>query len=314
MNFQLAVPTKIIGAITTDAWSGAAGSFDEIPHMIKVELVLIDQDYGNELTTVFYAVDDHRLYPTVIPEAIKRALERGLDTEGRGYVAVDYAVGTVSGGIYQFQQVYLNHDYAWAAASDLGQILRTMAENDFRDVVPDTIHGWVELTKAEKEIIFCDLRAIVDGEEKDEIPKELSPGDELELRLRLEPHMAGGFYKTYKLNVPIDFPVGKAVVQIYGGLKALPREVDVGKKLRTEMEDARDAFVDPIEPVVPINFDELMESLKPDFTSDELVIQLVSTQDEDPDEDRPHTEVVIPLGGIVLGAFFQEVEIKGGEE
>ena len=79
------------------------------------------------------------------------------------------------------------------------------------------------------------------------------------------------------------------------------------------MKESRDNIVDPLKPVVPEDLQALMMSFTPDFRADELVIQVVSMKDDDPEGDRPHFEVVERLDGIVVGAMLEDVEIEGGE-
>ncbi len=314
MTFTLAVPTRIVGTVATDAWQGIQGTLGHIPNMIRVELSMSDLDYAKDNVSIFYAADDPRIYTDAVPTGIKRAIERGLDTAGRGFVLVDYRLGTMAGDVFTFDQAYLADDYAGAAGSDIKLMLAAIAKNDFARSIPTSITADIILSKAEKMIIIRDPEHVVEGEYKDGFPEEITPGDEIEIIIRLEPKMAGGFDRSFIFKVPPDFPGGSAKIQIYGGLKRLPSDSEVPHNTFEEMKTARDGLEDPLEPVVPANLAELMGSFQPDFRADELVIQIVSTEDDDPEGDRIHFEIVEHLDGIVVGVMMQEIEIKGGDE
>jgi len=313
-SFVLGIPTRIIGTMTTDAWQGISGTLSEIPNLLKVELFMYDEDYERELTSMFHAADDPRIYPDSVPDAIKRALERGLDTAGRGYVTVHWTLHTTAWDVFEFEQVYLADDYAAAAGSDLKKILAALAKNDFTGSVPKLLTGSINLTKAEKAIVLRDERHVVEGEDTEGLPEKVKPGEEIEIKLRMEPWMAGGFDRSFTFQVPPEFPEGEAKIQIYGGLKSLPSNGQVPANIFDEMKKSRDGLVDPLEVEVPVDLYALMESFAPEYRADELVIQIVSTEDDDPDGDREHFEIVERLDGIVTGVIARELKVNGGDE
>ena len=121
-----------------------------------------------ETSTSFRAADEPKIFPDAIPASIQRALVRGFDCQGRGYVDVSYIFTFMGSEEFTFQQVYIGDNFASEAISDVRGILNAIARNDFDTINLDSIAGSVRLTKSDRQIIVRDLRYITpDGDEED---------------------------------------------------------------------------------------------------------------------------------------------------
>ncbi|NLS45699.1 MAG: hypothetical protein GX969_08195 [Firmicutes bacterium] len=225
--YKIGSPLNVIGKVTQDRTKGVLVKLDETPKTVPVALTVKDKDTGR--TEMFRAdiVDDELLMGRLVSSFVLECLDSALDRIGQGTSRVEFEIHTdnLEKPISRINMFFSQMDIAAISGGEFLDILLALVDNEFAEV---------NITGVKVDIGIEEKRQtarIVQAETSETV---VSPGETVEVRVRIHPYRGIAEIKGIKVEIPEGTPPGTLYLTVRGGGTALPDD---------EKEDADNKIV-----------------------------------------------------------------------
>ncbi len=207
--FKVGTPLQIIGSVTQDRPQAIGGRIGVFLPSVDVSVSFSDMDTGSKSIRKFHVVYDPFMISEILPEMVAGIIDEtwGRNGEGTARVNVKVEGGGLHKGWKRSNYFFSDKDTVKECIKEISEITRIVSLNPFQEIVPLGIHVDVELTYLPKILFIEDLNV-----EK----KEVKPGDEVSVEVKLRPYRKSQVLKKYTLNVPED-AFGPCEILVRGG-------------------------------------------------------------------------------------------------
>lgn len=294
--FKLGTPGEIIGTVSQDRLEAIGGVLRRYPLSIPIKFRVRNLDDGKERTSFVRVVYDDGILEDLLKSIFLSTFDLGWGKIGEGTVKLSYKVEGRNMP-YTFERVnyfYSDKDTSKEAFNAFKEDFFTILYNEFVDVFPLGVTVDAEFTSRPKVLWIKDVS----------LPKkEVSRGEDLEVKLTLLSYRGKSVEKTVKVHVPEDFPEGDAFLLVRGG------GIMPGEKNQKAQE----------EPKIYKSIRELLDDLKKQENNNEIIVEVISKsgggEKEEKKEDSPRKEKkeaksVFDTDFYVEGYIEKEVSVR----
>jgi len=199
MSFKLGTAVRSVGAIYVDQSNAVSGELGKTPVMMKVLLDVKRRDLVGDAHFDLEVVKDPRMMLTFLNAAVAGALEVAGKPDTQVKIL---ARATIDVEGYEPVEIEEIEGGPQAPAGVLGTFvmpLGTILHNPYAKVNIRSVH-------VSTEVIPGDPRALIRSAETDKT--DYRPGEEIDVRVTLQPFRAKSLIRHYKLKLPSDAPEG----------------------------------------------------------------------------------------------------------
>ncbi|MDR7483511.1 MAG: SpoIVB peptidase S55 domain-containing protein [Armatimonadota bacterium] len=237
---------SVIGVVDQDRGTGIVGSLGPLPRLFNLRVIVTDLDAGGRVQLGAQMVRRRDMARALAPLVALSAVERARNQaagEGTATVRLTLRARGLERSIVRENMFYSTRDIATASVLDVVDAMELAFYNDLRRLEPYDLT--VEISLARRRV----TASIVDVAAQS---REVSPGETLRVRVRLQPYLADRVVtRLVEVPVPADFPRGPAVVIVRSAGVDEPR-VPVEARLASALQ---------AEPI-PWGVDSLQDALR----------------------------------------------------
>lgn len=207
--FKIGTPMQIIGSVTQDRPQAIGGRIGTFLPSVDASVSFSDVDTGSRSERRFHVVYDPFMISEVLPEMVAGIIDELWARAGEGTVHVGIKIegGGLQKGWKRSNYFFSDKDAVKECIKEIREITRIISLNPFKEIVPLGIHVDAELTFKPK-ILFI--------EELNIEKKDVKPGEEVSVEVKLRPYRKSQVVKKYKLKVPED-ALGPCEILVRGG-------------------------------------------------------------------------------------------------
>ncbi len=211
MPFKIGSPTNLLGLVDVDRQAGVSGWLNRYPLIVPLRSWVTDLDRETkERSNVQIARDDDFLTSLALASALE-SVDRAIDRIGKGTANVRLELtghGLPEKKLVRDNIFYSSVDIASAAIRELGGVLDLLIFNPFRDVELIDIKLDIEVTE---EIEMATIKELT------VLNEEVAPGDQLEIRVVIQPYRQQEEEIVVAIDLPEDISHGMATISVFGG-------------------------------------------------------------------------------------------------
>lgn len=209
--FKLGSVGAEIGTVDQDRSAGIGGVAGRVPDFVALHASVNDRNLGREKDMNVRMIRDEALLPTLSATSVYNAVSQVIDRRGQGTVTLSYKLipEDAKQGVFTRKNMYWSKtDVAERSVDELYNVVKILEQNRFEAYPLRAIEVDVGVTDERKTAQLLDATAS---------PTVVSPGDQISIRVRLQPYRGEIFYKDLIFTVPKDQPYGEMILEVRGG-------------------------------------------------------------------------------------------------
>ncbi|NLB74524.1 MAG: hypothetical protein GX795_10960 [Firmicutes bacterium] len=280
--YKIGSPLDVVGTVTQDRSKGVLVRLDEMPETIPIALTVRDKDTGLVRTFRADIIDSEVLMGRLVSSFLLECLDSAIDRIGQGTSLASFEIHTESleTPIFRENMFFSPMDISAMSGGELLDILDALIDNEFTKVNVTGVKGYVEVEERRQTARIVQAEASKDT---------VSPGETVEIRVRLRPYRGVSEIKGIDVKIPEHAGPGTLYLTVRGGGVAPPEDE----------EEKPDSKTDQRSPA------ESLEKLIRDMTTVEknsdIVVEFYAGGQGDIDEASPIDEGVLEGDKLPLG-------------
>lgn len=214
MPFKLGSPLNLKGIVTQDRPAGVGGKTGVFPKVVPLQVTVNDQDLNRKRQIDVQLIRDEDLIQSLAGSVVYQAINSTIKRQGGGTAEVEMEImaNSLEDNIIKRKNIfYSQRDVASVALNDFLEGLTLITQNPFQKINLIDINLDVKVKEKPQVALI---------EEMNFSQKEVKPGEELELRVKLRPYREEPIEKKYSFKLPEDIEPGSAIVELIGGREA----------------------------------------------------------------------------------------------
>lgn len=208
--FKLGTPLEVVGSITQDRRAALGGLLGAAPDLLPVSVRIVDKDTGRTQQFESQVVRERSLVSALATAVALEGVDRGLDRVGEGtaQVVAVFSSSNLPNPVRRDNMVYSGFDVAAASLIEYVEGLDLLVHNEFQELTLDRVELTVEVERTRRTARV--ERAVLER-------KQVHPGEQVGITVRLRPYRGVVEERQLQLTVPADIPPGPVAVVIRGG-------------------------------------------------------------------------------------------------
>ena len=233
--FKLASTLGINGTITQDREQGIAGIFGRYPLSVTGEFVFRDMDRGTEDKYRFRTVTDEFLASELITGVCSALAEESWNRKGQGTMLVNLRIDgrEIPNGWTRKDIFFSEENIAEEAFKQAKTIISAYLTQPFSSVMPSGFSITVQATQNPRILMIEDIEA----------PENASPGDEVEISVKLRGWRTDLTTRKFTMKIPEDISGVVELIVRGGGTQPFPQTaLEEGLKSVTSLSRMLEEF------------------------------------------------------------------------
>jgi len=258
MPFKIGAPAgDPVGAITQDRAAGVGGRLQMEVDFFNLEVQVTDTDLSRNRTMKIQIVRDPVLAPSLVAVCLLQALDETLDRVGQGTARLSWKIKGVglTQAVQRTDMFYSQEDVSLETVAGLMSATDALLQNEFHEIRLDQVGVEVNVERQRRTARITALEVS---------PQKLPPGQEIQLKVALQPYRGTPETHELRLTVPEDFAAERGVIVLHG------REASPVGTLSWE---ALASATDP-----PRSLEELLQRLENAPRGNDLVAELLTPE------------------------------------
>jgi hypothetical protein len=206
-SFKLAVPGRMVGAISQDRATGIFGQLGHAPRMIPVKLNL-HTSRGQAEQFNFEVVSDEFLTPLLLNIAVFNSITARERSIGEATISIDGSIALDGQAPIAVQRRFSAPNAALMAAGAIATPLTALMGSGFDDVNVKSIE--MEITSSEEKHTASLERISLDR-------TEVGRGEDVEIQAYVRTDSGKQFVERIPVQIPVDAPSGQLMIMVGDG-------------------------------------------------------------------------------------------------
>src|SRR2546430_12546910 len=206
-SFKLAVPGRMVGAITQDRATGIFGGLGHAARMIPVKLTL-HTSRGQDEQFKYEIVSDEYLTPLLLSISVYNSIAARERSVGEATISIDGSINVDGQSPIAIQRRFSAVNAALMAAGSIAAPAQTLLSSGFDNV---NIKGiTIEVTSTEDKSAATLERISLDR-------TEVARGDKVEIQAYVRTDSGKQFVERIPMQIPDDAPSGQLLIMVGDG-------------------------------------------------------------------------------------------------
>ncbi len=209
--FKLGSIGADIGIVDQDRGAAIAGISGELPNFTALHVQANDRDNGAQKKLDVRMVPEEALLPSLSATTVYSAVSRLIDRRGEGTVSLTYTLYPIDPKqpIFTRKNMYWSrNDVAERSVDEIYNVVKILEQNRFDAYPLRQIKVDMDVTRERKTAQIVDATAT---------PMIVSPGDDIFIRVRIQPYRGEKEVKPIVFKVPENQAYGDMILEVRGG-------------------------------------------------------------------------------------------------
>ncbi len=209
--FKLGSIGADIGTVDQDRGAAIAGLSGILPKFTALHVQANDKDNGAQKKLDVRMVREEALLPSLSATTVYSAVSRLIDRRGEGTVSLTYTLYPLDPKQPTFTRknmYWSRNDVAERSVDEVYNVVRLLEQNRFEAYPLRQIKVDMDVTRERKTAQIVDATAT---------PMIVSPGDNIFIRVRIQPFRGEKEVKPIVFTVPEDQAYGDMILEVRGG-------------------------------------------------------------------------------------------------
>lgn len=209
--FKLGSIGADIGIVDQDRGAAISGISGMLPHFTALHVQANDIDNGNQKKLDVRMVPEEALLPSLSATTVYSAVSRLIDRRGEGTVSLTYTLYPIDPKQPTFTRknmYWSRNDVAERSVDEIYNVVKILEQNRFDSYPLRQIKVDMDVTRERKTAQIVDATAT---------PMIVSPGDDIFIRVRIQPYRGEKEVKPIVFTVPENQAYGDMILEVRGG-------------------------------------------------------------------------------------------------
>ncbi len=209
--FKLGSVGADIGIVDQDRGAAIAGISGELPPFTALHVQANDMDNGAKKKLDVRMVQEEALLPSLSATTVYSAVSRLIDRRGEGTVSLTYTLYPLDPKQPTFTRknmYWSRNDVAERSVDEIYNVVKILEQNRFDAYPLRQIKVDMDVTRERKTAQIVDATAT---------PMIVSPGDDIFIRVRIQPYRGEKEVKPIVFTVPENQAYGDMILEVRGG-------------------------------------------------------------------------------------------------
>ncbi len=209
--FKLGSVGADIGIVDQDRGAAIAGISGELPPFTALHVQANDMDNGAKKKLDVRMVQEEALLPSLSATTVYSAVSRLIDRRGEGTVSLSYTLYPMDPKQPTFTRknmYWSRNDVAERSVDEIYNVVKILEQNRFAAYPLRQIKVDMDVTRERKTAQIVDATAT---------PMIVSPGDDIFIRVRIQPYRGEKEVKPIVFTVPENQAYGDMILEVRGG-------------------------------------------------------------------------------------------------
>ncbi len=209
--FKLGSVGADIGIVDQDRGAAIAGISGELPPFTALHVQANDMDNGAKKKLDVRMVQEEALLPSLSATTVYSAVSRLIDRRGEGTVSLSYTLYPMDPKQPTFTRknmYWSRNDVAERSVDEIYNVVKILEQNRFDAYPLRQIKVDMDVTRERKTAQIVDATAT---------PMIVSPGDDIFIRVRIQPYRGEKEVKPIVFTVPENQAYGDMILEVRGG-------------------------------------------------------------------------------------------------
>ncbi len=209
--FKLGSIGADIGIVDQDRGAAIAGISGELPPFTALHVQANDMDNGAKKKLDVRMVQEEALLPSLSATTVYSAVSRLIDRRGEGTVSLTYTLYPLDPKQPTFTRknmYWSRNDVAERSVDEIYNVVKILEQNRFDAYPLRQIKVDMDVTRERKTAQIVDATAT---------PMIVSPGDDIFIRVRIQPYRGEKEVKPIVFTVPENQAYGDMILEVRGG-------------------------------------------------------------------------------------------------
>jgi len=266
-SFKVGTTGDTVGIINQDRGAGVAGLIGKYPSIVPIRIEVTDNGTGKIRQAAVQIVQDEQLFPALSATTVFNVIDKTIDRIGPGTAKISFEImarNMPGETITRENMFYSGANIGEAAVGEFFDAMSMLASNQYQPV--DIMDAKIKVTVDEERRTATVVEAQTNN-------INASPGETINITVKLKPFRGEAFTRTIPFVIPSDQPVGALTLEVRGGgmvpilqllsknqsltegLLILNKPIEKNKKFADVIKDflARDRNNDIIVEVLDVN-------------------------------------------------------------
>lgn len=269
MPFKIGIVGNPVGTVLQDRNAAIGGRFGDLPVMTQLSVSVDDTDRGrpgHNGVVDFKAevIADDSMMTTFVVISAFEAFDRGLDRLGDGTASIRFEIegDGLPRPLVRENFVYSSTDVAARSLWELYDALRRLQSNLFQ--AP-------EIRKISLDATVSQARKTAWIEQVTPVDKQVAAGEDVYLKVRLQPYRAEPVHMTLPLNIPHNTAPGPLTVTVRGGDQSFFPHL--ASFLEEQLSQPGEEMWDDTQAAGAASFERLIEEIESQPKSSDIVFE-----------------------------------------
>ncbi|MDD4363813.1 MAG: SpoIVB peptidase S55 domain-containing protein [Atribacterota bacterium] len=210
MPFKIGAPYQLLGEVVQDRSSGILARVGYYPKIVSCKISITDLDREKYKESGAKIIPQGNIVQSITNALIIQSIDSAIDRIGSGTATVKIELKTsVPNSLFIHKNIFFSKDD-----------IATQCINDFNEIIDLVVNNYCEIISLSEIKVHVDITeenqsAILKEMEIDK--KEYSPGEKIEIKLKLKPFRRPEEEKIVELTISEDLDEGEFVLIVKGG-------------------------------------------------------------------------------------------------
>ncbi|MBC8016827.1 MAG: peptidase S55 SpoIVB [Sporomusaceae bacterium] len=210
-SFKVGTTGEPIGLINQDRGAAVAGKIGRYPAVVPIRILVTDNGTGKTQEAAVQVVHDEQLFPVLSATTIFNVIDKTIDRIGPGTAKVDFEITARNMPVETIKRenmFYSPANVGEAAVGELFDAMGMLASNQYNPI---------DITDVKINVTIDEERRTASIVEAQAKKSAASPGDTIDIEVKLKPFRGETITRTIPFTIPSDQPAGSLILEVRGG-------------------------------------------------------------------------------------------------
>lgn len=210
MPFKIGSPYLLLGEVIQDRNAGILARLNKFPSIVSCKIRVNDLDRDIDMGSGVKIVPEKDIVQSVVPALLIQSVDNAINRIGEGTGTIRYSFRNAgTGEIINYNNIFFSeNDVALEITKDLNTLFDLLYYNFYEKIDLNEIMIDVAIKKQNNRAYIKEVKLN---------SEDYSPGDEIEVQIKILPFRQASEQKEISIKLPDDINPGDAVLLVKGG-------------------------------------------------------------------------------------------------